>query len=134
MQPEAARASQGCQNVAGTISASFTSSTTVAGTVTGGLAGTVSAVIVDIAQGGEGALHVTLTHAFTTGGGDQLFTQDVAVLSPIRPPLYRMDTVYTIVGGTGAFTGASGKLHNHGEVDLSAGTVSLRYHGRVCVP
>lgn len=134
LRPDAATGAQGCQNVAGTISAAFTSPTTVAGSVTGGLAGTVSATIVDISPAGDGALHLSLTHVFTGAGGDQLFTEDVAVLGPVSPPIYRMDTVYTIVGGTGTFAGASGKLHNHGEVDLSAGTVSLRYHGRVCVP
>lgn len=127
-----AQAQAGCENVSGTITAHFTGPTTIEGTVTGGLEGAVSAVILDIRPSGQGALHVQLQHTFVTVDGDELFTMDQAVLSPVAPPLYRMNTRYTIVGGTGAFEMATGFLLNHGEVDLESGSVSLSYHGRIC--
>jgi hypothetical protein len=128
----ALEAQSGCISVSGTIVGSFTSNTTVAGTVSGGLAGSVSAVILDIQASGDGALHVQMQHTFTTSGGSELRTMDQAVLSPTAPPEYRMDTLYTITGGTGKFANATGFLHNHGDVNLSTGAVSLRYNGVIC--
>jgi hypothetical protein len=128
----ALEAQSGCINVSGTIVGSFTSKTTVAGTVSGGLAGTVSAVILDIQASGDGALHVQMQHTFNTIGGSELRTMDQAVLSPTAPPEYRMDTLYTITGGTGKFVNATGFLHNHGDINLSTGAVSLRYDGVIC--
>ena len=51
----ALQAQSGCINVSGTIVGSFTSNTTVAGTVSGGLAGIVTAVILDIQASADGA-------------------------------------------------------------------------------
>jgi len=127
----ALQAQSGCINVSGTIVGSFTSNTTVAGTVSGGLAGIVTAVILDIQASADGALHVQM-QTFTTSGGSELRTMDQAVLSPTAPPEYRMDTLYTITGGTGNFANATGFLHNHGDINLSTGAVSLRYDGRIC--
>jgi hypothetical protein len=126
-------AQSNCFNVAGTITAHFTSATTVAGTVTGGLAGTVTAGIDGLHQAGDGALHVELHHTFVTANG-QLNTVDEAVLSPVNPPDYRMDTRYTIMGGTGQFAGAAGILHNHGDANMGTGHLSLTYNGRICTP
>jgi hypothetical protein len=38
-----------------------------------------------------------------------------------------------ITGGTGKFAGATGTLRFTGEADLNAGTIALRYNGRVCL-
>ena len=44
-----------------------------------------------------------------------------------------MSTTYTITGGTGAYSGATGQLTNDGVADTTNGLLTLRYAGEVCV-
>jgi hypothetical protein len=104
------------------------------GAVTGDLEGGVRATFSATPQS-DGSIALTLHHLFVTEGGDTLQTVDVGTLTPVSgmPGVFRMAVSYTITGGSGKFTGATGTLANHGEADLTSGQLTLRYKGTVCV-
>lgn len=130
------RSALSCDNLAGSIEASFVS----------GEAWDIEAELFDaggagIGHGfawidaleprGDGAIHVEMRHRYVIGGSD-LFTADLGVLSPIAPPLFSFNNRLEVTGGTGDFAGATGMLRAHGTVDLGSGEILLAYHGRVC--
>jgi hypothetical protein len=125
------RAQSDCINVRGTETLSLTGPTTAEGPVTGDLTGTVSVTVTALQQSGDGALHAQAVRTFFTAGGE-IHTEDVIVLSPVAPPIYRTNERLTIVGGTGAYAGAASVLHIHGLVNFATGAVSATYHGRIC--
>jgi hypothetical protein len=103
----------------------------------GGISGEMASVVLNqetAGQGQQGALHLTLEHAFETPNGDYFITQDRAVCAPAGPePLRcRVNDVLTIVGGTGMFENANGSLRNHGTVDFVQGTLDFSMRGRMC--
>jgi hypothetical protein len=120
-----------CQNIHGTIAVAFVSPTEIEGTIAGSVQGLAFATIDQITPSGNGALHVLLRHRYAVQGGDVL-TSDVGVLAPIDPPLYRFNNRLSVVGGTGVFASATGRIHGHGTVNFATGAIDLRYHGRVC--
>ena len=106
-------------------------------TVLGGIAGETASVLVgeEISGGeGQGARHWTLVHSFRTLDGDWFVTEDRAVCAPAGrdPTTCRVNDVMTIVGGTGIFADATGKLRNHGTIDFVNGTLEISMRGRVC--
>jgi hypothetical protein len=57
----------------------------------------------------------------------------VATTAPLSQTLFAVVTYpLHISGGTGRFAGATGKLTNIGEVDLSKNATVFRYTGEVC--
>jgi hypothetical protein len=131
----ASRAAADCENVSTTAEVYFTSPTTGTGTIAGDLNGEISVVVGEggpSGADGHGALHYSLAHTITTADGT-IFTQDEGAFGAIgAPSLYKANVRYTIVGGTGAYAGATGMLRSHGFVDFGAGRISLRIAGRVC--
>lgn len=131
----ASRAAADCENVSTTAEVHFTSPTTGTGTISGDLNGEISVVVGEggsAGAGGHGALHYSLAHTITTADGS-IFTQDEGAFGAIgAPSLYKANVRYTVVGGTGAYAGATGMLRSHGFVDFDAGRISLRIAGRVC--
>lgn len=108
----------------------------------GPIEGTLSSVLTDPGDGGPGAQHWTLVHYFVDDDGDAFWTEDRAVCTPVGndPALCRVNDVMTVVGGTGKFANASGRLLNHGLATITDPTFSTspygsltgRLHGRLC--
>lgn len=135
-------AAQGsCRNASGHISGQLIGPTsacggalTETGTFSGDASGTFVACVTNMQQRGDGSLVFDLAHTYTTNDGDTFTTTDHVVAGPVGPPLYHISNVASVDGGTGAFDGALGFLHDEGTVDLGTGVVSVDYHGRICTP
>ena len=82
---------------------------------------------------GRGATLITLRHVFTAAGGS-FWSDDRAVCAPVpdAPGTCRLSDQITVVGGTGIFAGATGKLHNRGTLDFNAFRLTYQMTGRVC--
>ena len=104
------------------------------GTFTGQPGGTFVACVTNMQQRGDGALVFDLTHTYTTENGDTFNTTDHVVAGPINPPVYRINNLADITGGTGLYEGASGFIHDSGTLNFAAGVVSVDYHGRISTP
>lgn len=91
----------------------------------GNLLGTTTACLKSMTPSGSGALHVVLSHTFNLGSLS-FTTEDQLVLSPIAPPVYRVNNSLTIVSG------ATGFLRTHGTVNFGTGEVNLRFNGLIC--
>jgi hypothetical protein len=104
------------------------------GTFTGQPGGTFVACVTNMQQRGDGALVFDLVHTFTTENGDTFTTSDHVVAGPINPPVYRINNLATITGGTGLYEGAFGFIHDSGTLNFAAGVVSVDYHGRISTP
>ena len=107
---------------------------TEVGTFTGQPGGTFVACVTNMQQRGDGALVFDLTHTYTTETGDTFTTSDHVVAGPINPPVYRINNLANITGGTGAYQGAFGFIHDSGTLNFAAGVVSVDYHGRISTP
>jgi hypothetical protein len=108
---------------------------TTLGTATGDLKGAVGATILSVAAGKEGTTVFTVQHHWVTESGDTIVV-DVAKASGVMvaPGLFAVVSYpITIVGGTGRFDGATGRIDNIGEVDLNTGHTVFRYTGKVCL-
>lgn len=125
-----------CRPVAGTIDATVVGGepVNVLGNVSGDLAGATRAVLTGQSAGSDGKVELVLAHDFVTFGRGSLKTTDQAVWTPVpgKDGVFHMATIYTIDGGTGVFSGASGNLMNDGVADTNTGLVTLRYAGEVC--
>jgi hypothetical protein len=107
----------------------------------GGMTGLLHSVVTDLWTAGtndrgadaEGATHITLRHFFAAGA-HTFETEDRAVCAqvPGSPGTCRLSDQLTIVGGTGAFAGATGKLHNRGTIDFARGVLTYHLTGTVC--
>lgn len=104
------------------------------GTFTGQPGGTFVACVTNMQQRGDGALVFDLVHTYTTEAGDTFNTTDHVVAGPINPPVYRINNLANITGGTGLYEGASGFIHDSGTLNFAAGVVSVDYHGRISTP
>lgn len=134
-------AQDSCRNVSGHISGQLIGPTsecggalTEVGSFSGNGGGTFVACVTNLQQRGDGALVFDLAHTYTTNGGDTFITTDHVIAGPVGPPLYHISNLASLDGGTGAFDGASGFLHDEGTVDLGTGVVSVDYRGRICTP
>lgn len=125
--PLPSMAAQSCQNFTIHLEGWFDSPTTGQGTFTGDMEGTMTFEITDVAQPGGGATFLRFTHTFATAHGS-FFTSDIGVLTPSGQFNERM----TIVGGTGIFQGAAGRITSHGYIDMGTGTGEVTYRGRIC--
>jgi hypothetical protein len=138
IDPGAPRVSQ---NISGHISgqiigpnAACNGALTEIGTFTGQPGGTFVACVTNMLQRGDGALVFDLVHTYTTEAGDTFNTTDHVVAGPINPPVYRINNLANITGGTGLYEGAFGFIHDEGTLDFAAGVVSVDYHGRISTP
>lgn len=127
-----------CSNINAAVTATLAPGGTATGTISGDINGPVSAAIhaIDASGGGHGALHVLMEHHYTnTTPFGRIDTSDHAVLAPMDKVdgIYRMNNQLTVVGGEGAYAGASGSIQTHGTVDFATGLIALSLKGRVCV-
>jgi hypothetical protein len=130
------RSSETCDNLSGTITAAFVAGEDwdIEGTLfdeQGAPLGDAFAWIDDAEPRGDGSLHLDMRHRYVIDGSD-LVTEDRGVLSPIDPPLLRFNNRLEVVGGSGAFSAATGVIRAHGTVDMGSAEIRLAYHGRVC--
>jgi hypothetical protein len=131
-----------CVPVGGTVTTNLivADPPTTLGTVTGDLRGAVSATILSVFGGANGTTVFTVQHHFVTEAGDTLIWAPAnATVAPVGPGLVAVVSYpMQLTGGTGKFAGATGTLHNIGEVSLPnfpglAGLETVfRYTGQVC--
>lgn len=101
-----------------------------------------ASIILETVQSGNGATHYSLIHKFQDEDGDYFYTDDRAVCSPATGTgiTCLINDQMSIVGGTGKFANASGKIKTHGPLTIGdpvcpndAGSLSLELHGHVCL-
>jgi hypothetical protein len=124
-----------CQNVGGMLMTNIGAieGVTNLGPVTGDLQGSVAATI----KGQDSKGNFLVQHYWVTSAGETIILKE-AVLTPVftnDPNVvavpwgnYSVD----ILGGTGKFANATGRLNGFGLVDFKEMTLVLRYRGKVC--
>jgi hypothetical protein len=132
-------ATPACEHVSGAFvftTFQFTSQTTAvgAGTVQGDLSGGFSAEYFDIQPRGSGVIHMLAHHTITRSTGTIRTSDEILLLPDQDPAVGRPNSRLDVVGGTGAYDGATGLLHTHGQLNLATLAGSLQYRGEVCVP
>ena len=111
---------------------------TTHGTVTGDLRGAVGIYVFSITPGPNNSIVAKVHHHWVTEAGDTIFLEDATAnafqVSTFTGVYAVGDDSYTvnIIGGTGRFAGATGKLSTIGVLDQSQGKVVLRYFGKIC--
>ena len=128
-----------CEHVSGAFvftTFQFTSQTTAvgAGTLEGDLSGGFSAEYFDIQQRGSGVIHMLAHHTITRSTGTIRTSDEILLLPDQDPAVGRPNSRLDVIGGTGAYDGATGLLHTHGQLNLATLAGSLQYRGQVCVP
>ena len=128
-----------CTHVAGALvfsSFTFTSPTTAhgEGTVHGDLSGTFVADYFDIQQRGGGVIQMHAHHTITRSSGTIITSDDILLLPDRDPTVALPNSRLHVTAGTGAYAGATGLLHTHGDVNLVTLDGSIDYKGQVCVP
>ena len=103
------------------------------GTTTGDLSGGVGVSVLSI---NGNVYHVQ--HHWVTESGDTIFAKDALLTTfptsdPNRVLVDYLNGV-EIMGGTGRFEDATGKVFAFGAADLGLGQITLRYAGTVCFP
>jgi hypothetical protein len=125
-----------CRQMGGAIITNFggVDANTTLGPASGDLSGAVAASILGVAPGPNGTTVFTVQHHWVTDAGHAIFFKVAeATVAPVAPGVFGVVSYDAAVnGGTGKFAGATGTLHFTGEADLNAGTLVLRYRGRVC--
>lgn len=127
-----------CEQVSGAFvftTFQFTSQTTAvgAGTLLGDLSGGFSAEYFDIQQRGSGVVHMLAHHTITRSTGTIRTSDEILLLPDQDPTVGRPNSRLEVIGGTGAYDGATGLLHTHGQLNLATLAGSLQYRGQVCV-
>jgi hypothetical protein len=137
---QSGRDSGRCERVAGSISSNFIDEGTTLGTVTGDLKGAISALVLGPPEPGDNqTLIFNNQPRWVTEAGDTiLFEKTQATSAVVEPGLLAIVSYpLRIVGGTGKFAGANGRLDSIGEVDFrdpNNGRAVARYRGMVCFP
>jgi len=106
------------------------------GIVNGVLNGVSSALVISTSPDG---LHATSFDVFVTNGGNILTATGDVILNPIPGSSSQLteNATLTITGGTGKYTGATGKITLVGTAVFDSsggGTFDLIYRGSVCAP
>lgn len=121
-----------CREVKGWILETVTGPNTAAGKITGDISGDVSIVITSLTPGEDGVVRFQGVCTMVTSRGT-IVTHDNAVLTPIKPPFYRVNTHLAVSSGTGMYAGVTGALETRGTVNfVPGGPVRLRYKGQLC--
>jgi len=129
-----------CERVAGSISSNFIDESTTLGTVTGDLKGAISALILGPPEAvGNQTFVFNNQPRWVTEAGDTIFFEKAQATSAMMEQGLFAIVSYPlrIVGGTGKFAGANGRLNSIGEVDFrdpTGGRAVARYRGTVCFP
>jgi hypothetical protein len=101
------------------------------GTATGDLRGAVGVQVLRV----TGNVYHNLHH-WVTESGDTIFLNpaDLTAFTTSDPNRVLADYVkgIEVMGGTGAFAGATGTVFGFGAADLNLGQITLRYAGTVC--
>jgi hypothetical protein len=103
------------------------------GPVSGDLQGSVAATI----KGQDAQGNFLVQHYWVTSSGETIVLKQ-AVLKPVATSDPNVVAVLwgnyssDILGGTGKFTHATGRIDYFGIADFKEGTLVLRYRGRVC--
>jgi hypothetical protein len=111
---------------------------TTLGTATGDLRGAVGVYIFSITAGQNNSAIAKVHVHWVTEAGDTIFLEDAtanAFQVGVFTGVYAVgNDSYTakIIGGTGRFAGATGKLSHTGVLDTIQGKVVLRYQGEIC--
>ena len=111
---------------------------TTLGTATGDLRGAVGVYIFSIKAGQNNSAIAKVHVHWVTEAGDTIFLEDAttnAFQVGVFTGVYAVgNDSYTakIIGGTGRFAGATGKLSHTGVLDTIQGKVVLRYQGEIC--
>jgi len=126
-----------CRQMGGALITNFggVDANTTLGPASGDLSGAVAASILSVTPGENGTTVFSVQHHWVTDSGHALFFKVAqAVVAPVAPGVFGVVSYEAVIsGGTGKFAGATGILHFTGEADLNAGTIALRYNGRVCL-
>ena len=127
-----------CDRVGGAILTNFLNQTTTLGVATGDLAGGLGVDVLGVTSGPNGATVFHNHHRWVTQAGDTIAFADADATAFPTPVNGLFAASYPngvqIIGGTGRFANASGKLTLIGAVDLGQGQIVFRYSGQVCVP
>src|SRR5260221_5190644 len=108
------------------------------GTATGDLRGGIGVYFFSITGAGTPKVVAKVHHHWVTEAGDTIFLEDAtanAFQVGTLAGVYGVgDDSYTvkIIGGTGRFADANGKLSLIGVLDTSQGKIVVRYQGTVC--
>ncbi len=73
-----------------------------------------------------------LSHYFITPGGSYVYTNDVVMLTQLSDTRYYGETTYDVVASGGEFEGMRGSFKSAGVFDFAAGTVVVRFEGKIC--
>jgi hypothetical protein len=126
-----------CEHVTGEFvfsSLVFTSPTTAVGegTATGDFAGTFHADYSNIRQPPGGPIKMDATHAITTPEGLLVTSDEILLIPQDEPGVVQANSRLHIVGETGQFEGATGRLHTSGTVNLDTLEGAIGFKGRIC--
>ena len=133
---QATTATPHCRAIGGTLMTNFVDQSTTLGTVTGDLAGAVSAVIIEPPTFPDDQTAVfKVQHRWVTDSGDSIQVAVAEAVARLTAPNVYGIVSYpvTITGGTGAFEHATGSITSIGAVDLNTGTTVFRYTGQLCL-
>ena len=93
----------------------------------------VTLSMVSVKIGEDGTILPTNSMTFDFGSLGTLSAQDDSVLTPTEEPyIYRINARLLILSGTGTFTGAIGKLSDHGETSFATTIALVEGKGRIC--
>jgi hypothetical protein len=127
-----------CEPVAGTISSNSIDEITTLGTVTGDLKGAISALTLAPPEPGDNQTFVfNIQPRWVTEAGDTIFFAKAQSTSALveQGLFVSLSFPLRIVGGTGKFAGATGRLESLAVGDFrdpTGGRFVARYQGTVC--
>ena len=109
----------------------------VVGNVDGTLQGAMTAFITSLSPARDGGFDVGTYDAFATDAGNILYIKGSGRWTFIKNGFYQVQLTLTIVGGSGAYAGATGTLTTLGvgnNVGPGSGEFVQEYTGQICTP
>ena len=79
----------------------------------------------------EGFPVITGTAIMTGANGDQIFANHTGLVQIVGNGIADVNSEFTITGGTGRFTGATGSFQSQGSANLFLGTGSSTFEGTI---